>query len=116
MNPNPALRSRREPPSPPAGGAGAVIGTGIRDRWQLAFVYEGHPRVVDPHIYGVLTSGPLALSGYQIRGSSDSGKVPDWRTFCLEGIEQLEILEQSSRIRPDYNPDDRQFAKVYSQV
>jgi hypothetical protein len=93
-----------------------VIGTGIRDRWRLAFVYEGQPRVVDPHIYGVLKAGPLALSGYQVRGSSRSGKVPDWRTFHLEAIEQLEILEESSRIRADYNPDDPQFAKVYSQV
>lgn len=116
MNSNPAPRSRREPPSPPAGGAGAVIGTGIRDRWRLAFVYEGHPRVVDPHIYGVLASGPLALRGYQVRGSSPSGEVPEWQVFHLEAIEQLEILEESSRIRADYDPDDRQFAKVYSQV
>jgi hypothetical protein len=116
MNPSNSTPTRREPPSPPAGGAGAVIGTGIRDRWRLAFVYEGHPRVVDPHIYGVLTTGLLALSGYQVGGSSRAGKVPDWRTFHLESIEQLEILEESSRIRGDYNPDDPQFAKVYSQV
>lgn len=115
MNPNPP-RSRRELPSPPAGVAGAVIGTGIRDRWRLEFVYEGHPRVMDPHSYGVLSTGPLALSGYQVRGSSRSGPVPDWRTFDLEAIEQLEILEESSRIHCDYNPDDPQFAKVYAQV
>lgn len=116
MNPHPVIRSRRVPPSAPAGGAGAVIGTGIRDRWRLAFVYEGHSRVVDPHIYGVLATGPLALSGYQVGGTCPSGQVPEWMTFHLEAIGQLEILEQSSRIRADYNPDDPQFAKVYSQV
>jgi hypothetical protein len=116
MNLNTLTRSRREPPSPPAGGAGAVIGTAIRGRWRLAFVYDGHPRVIDPHVYGVLSNGSLVLSGCQVGGSSRSGKLPQWKHFELERIEQLDILEESSRIRADYNPDDPRFAKVYAQV
>lgn len=116
MTVNTATRTRRAPPSPPAGGAGAVIGTAIRGRWRLAFVYEGHPRVVDPHLYGVRTTGALALSGYQVRGTSHAGEVPGWRTFDLELIEQLDILEEPSPTRDDYDPDDAKFTKVYAQV
>ena len=116
MNPTLATRARRAAASPPAGGAGAVIGTAIRGRWSLAFVDQGHPRVVDPHLYGVLTSGALAMCGCQVRGSRRRGKVPDWAIFHLDMIEGLEILDEPSRVRDDYNPHNRSFAKVYSQV
>ena len=116
MNLHMPTRSRREPPTPPAGGAGAVIGTAIRGRWRLAFVYEGHARVVDPHVYGVLSNGKLVLSGCQTGGPSRSGKLPQCKHFELERIEQLEILGEPSRIRDDHDPDDPQFAKVYAQV
>jgi hypothetical protein len=67
-------------------------------------------------VYGVLSNGTLALGGCQVGGTSRAGTLPQWKHFALERIEQLDILEEPSRIRDDYNPDDPQFAKVYAQV
>jgi hypothetical protein len=104
----PVSRTRRPAPCPPAGGAGAVIGTAIRGRWRLSFICRGAAWIVDPHVYGVLATGELALRGVQATGR--------WDTFELASIEQLDILAEPFRIDPKYDPDDPKFAKVYAQV
>lgn len=54
----------------------------IREKRLLTFSYGGHRRVVEPHILG-RAGGELEMLGFQIAGSSSSGRIPAWRRFVL---------------------------------
>lgn len=97
-------------------GARAAIEAAIENRQLLTFMYHGHPRAVEPHIYGVLGSGLHALSGYQIAGTSRGGEL-GWKNFHLRDMSQVEPLDRHfPRPRPDYNPDDKRFRKVFKRL
>lgn len=59
----------------------------------LSFTYRGLPRIVEPHVYGI-QEGVAQLLGYQIRGRSSTGVVPDWRRFQLRELQSLQTLEE----------------------
>lgn len=46
------------------------IKTAIQNKQLLSFIYDGYPRVVEPHTYGLDKKGHPALRTYQIRGGS----------------------------------------------
>ena len=71
----------------------SLIITAIKEKKILSFSYSGLHRVIEPHIYG-LNDGIAQLLGYQIRGSSNSGSVPDWRRFSLAMMQNLQILNE----------------------
>jgi hypothetical protein len=47
---------------------------------------------VEHHDYG-MQKGVRKLLCYQIDGRSSSGKVPDWRTFRFDAIEQAQVTD-----------------------
>ena len=49
----------------------------IAQRLLLSFVYDGLPRVVEPHLVGYSTTGKQLLRAYQVDGQSESGKIPE---------------------------------------
>lgn len=59
----------------------------------LSFTYRGLPRIVEPHVYGI-HNGVAQLLGYQIRGRSSTGIVPDWRRFELREMRSLMTLDE----------------------
>lgn len=82
----------------------------------VSFTYRGLPRIVEPHIYGI-HDGVAQLLGYQIRGRSSTGIVPDWRRFQLRAMKSLQTLKEDFPGRRS-NPSgkhshwDRQIALV----
>ena len=70
-----------------------IIIAAIKEKKVISFTYSGFPRVVEPHIYGI-NDGIPQLLGYQIRGSSSSGVIPDWRRFNISAIQNLQILNE----------------------
>ncbi|MDQ7064657.1 MAG: hypothetical protein Q9P90_10480 [candidate division KSB1 bacterium] len=70
-----------------------MIGQAIKYKRILEFSYNGHFRVVEPHVPGV-SNGKLQFLGYQISGSSSSGGIPQWRRFDLDRIRNLVISDQ----------------------
>jgi hypothetical protein len=92
-----------------------LIDTAIRGKRLLAFVYKGHARLVQPQIYGE-SSEHRMLSSYQIAGTSSRGE-PGWLNSRLDLMQGLKLLDEHfARPRPDYNPLDKSFTKVYSQL
>lgn len=71
-----------------------IILTAIKEKKILSFTYSGLPRIVEPHVYGI-NDGRAQLLGYQIRGSSNNGGIPEWRRFKLSAIQNLQILNES---------------------
>jgi hypothetical protein len=67
-----------------------VIWRAVRQREQIAFVYDGHAREASPVILGYGAQGEEALSAYQFGGATSSNKkLPEWRCFKLAKIADL---------------------------
>lgn len=71
-----------------------IVIAAIKEKKVLSFTYSGLPRIVEPHIYGI-NDGVTQLLGYQIRGSSNNGVIPNWRRFKLSAIQNLQLLNES---------------------
>lgn len=71
----------------------SIIIAAIKGKKILPFTYSGLPRIVEPHVYGI-NDGMAQLLGYQIRGSSSNGIIPDWRRFNLSAIQNLQVLNE----------------------
>src|SRR5438132_2854406 len=66
--------------------------TAIAERRLIRFVYDGRPRIAEPHDYGV-RNGSVQLLVYQIGGESRSGGLPEWRCVKLAGVSELQLLD-----------------------
>jgi hypothetical protein len=79
----------------------------IRNRRVLAFRYQGHSRIVEPHAYGVGRNEEWVLVGYQIGGGTDTGTVHGWRSFRKLDMSNLAVLPiHFSAPRPGYRRGD----------
>lgn len=72
----------------------STIADAIREKRLISFLYQGHMRIVEPHIFGT-NSGAPQLLGYQIRGGSSSGELPSWRRFEIRLIVKIELLDET---------------------
>ena len=88
----------------------------ISKRHQVKFMYQGKPRIVEPHDYGIRNKRARLLT-YQLGGQSGSGPLPDWRWFDVSQITNFEVLADTfSGNRP--SPPDRhhQWDKLFARV
>ncbi len=89
----------------------------INERKTIKFYYDGHMRNVEPHACGNFSNGNTILVGYQYSGGSNSGSIPDWRSFTVSEIRDLVVMGLTfDNDRPGYNPHDQRFIKVYAKV
>ena len=70
------------------------IAIAIRTRKLLQFTYDGYPRTVEPHTYGIDGKGHQALRAYQVSGGSESGEYVGWKLFHVAEMRGIAILEQ----------------------
>lgn len=82
----------------------------IRSRTVVQFHYSAEKspgiRVVEPHMIAYNRRGNLILSGWYLRGASESATGEGWREYLLEGMTSVTVL--SARFfgpRPGYKPD-----------
>lgn len=54
-----------------------LLRTAIQQKRLLQVTYQGKPRIIEPHDYGV-HNGTVKLLGYQLSGAS-RGPLPNWR-------------------------------------
>lgn len=90
----------------------------VNERRVIQFVYQGRPRIVEPHAYGVVAStGDTALHAYQTQGESASGTPPGWRTFAVAKIERLRVVETRFKgPRPGYAVGRPAFSPLWVEV
>jgi hypothetical protein len=71
----------------------------------VQFNYDGGTCVVEPHMVAYNEAEHLSLSGWFVRGYSESGSGQGWREYLLSGISSLTVLSETfSGPRPGYNP------------
>jgi hypothetical protein len=56
----------------------------------VVFNYGGFDRVVAPFVIGVSSEGVPLIRGYQLEGSSRSGKGEGWRVFKVGEMQNVE--------------------------
>ena len=89
----------------------------IREHHVLTFNYDGFERHVEPHTYGILTTGYQGLRAFQTGGGSRSGNQPMWRLFHVNRIRGLALTEDRfTNPRPGYNPQDSDFRTIWAGV
>lgn len=94
-----------------------IIRNSIKNRETITFQCRGQDRVGHPHAYGETKERKLIVKVYQIEGESNSGSIPDWRTFFLHEISLLQVSNTSAWTpQPDYRRGDKSIHKIYEQV
>jgi len=77
-----------------------MIREAITEKRLLAFEYDGLYRIVEPHVYG-RKNEKNGILGYQIRGQSSSGGLPNWRRMYMKKITRMRVLDETfPGIRP----------------
>ena len=89
----------------------------IRERRLLTFTYHDTLRVVEAHRYGEAVNGHRLVSAWLRPGHSQSAPHGGWRSFLVDEIEDLQLLDETfAGTRAGYNPDDRSLATVFAEI
>jgi hypothetical protein len=72
----------------------------ISSRRVVEFRYRRLPRIAEPHTLAINPDGVEQLLAYQLRGRSTSGRLPDWRRFDVDAIDDLAIRDETFAPRP----------------
>ena len=94
-----------------------VICDAITNRCVLEFTYRGHPRVVEPHAYGLSRASKEVIRCYQTGGTSSSGTVPPWRLMEVSQMQSLTVTEEHFEgERPGYKKGDRDMTTIFCEL
>lgn len=90
----------------------------IRSRYVLKFTYDGHPRIVEPHAYGLSRkSNEEVIRCYQTGGTARFGKVPDWRLMEVAQINSLIVTPKHFvGVRPGYKRGDKDMTTIFCEL
>jgi hypothetical protein len=89
----------------------------IANRRLLMLGYKGVLRVVEPHLYGLTTTGREALSAWMRPGWSRVDPEGGWRLFHTDDFRELQALpERFDGARAGFNPADAHFVEVFCHV
>jgi len=85
----------------------------ISNKKTISITYDGHERILEPHLVGEKTTGNITLSAWQIGGYSESNRIPPWRNYLIDRIQKITVLnELFSGPRPGYNPNDSTMDRI----
>ena len=87
----------------------------IKSQNVITFHYEGGPRIVEPHCYGLTTRGNEAIRAYQIDGYSSSGEM-GWKLFDLSKAGSIEVLSEVFDTQSGYRRGDRGMSRIFVEI
>ena len=94
-----------------------VICDAIRNRCVLRFTYDGHPRIVEPHAYGLSHKRREVIRCYQTGGTSRYSKVFDWKLMAVDRIRFLSVTEEHFvGERPKYKRGDKDMSTIFCEL
>lgn len=89
----------------------------IKKREQLTFRYDGLQRIVEPHTYGVTTTGKESLRAYQVQRGHVSGHNQPWHLFTISKMVDLHTTgSKFQSARPGYKRQDKAMQQIYAQL
>jgi hypothetical protein len=95
----------------------ATIANAIRNQECLSLTYDGIPREVEPHAYGISSKGNELLRCYQVSGGHNSEIPHEWELLTVSKISALANTGvRFSGPRPDYRRGDKAMATIYQEL
>jgi hypothetical protein len=90
----------------------------IKNKQTLSFTYDGHHRVVEPHTYGLTTTGKESLRAYQVQGGyASSHNNEPWHLFTLSKMIGLQCTGNGfDGARNGYKREDSAMQQIYAQL
>ncbi|MBD2442334.1 MULTISPECIES: hypothetical protein [Aphanizomenonaceae] len=91
------IKSKKNKPiSQPSMSASTIelIKQAMNQKRLIEFYYQELHRIAEPHIIG-LKNELLQVLVYQIRGESNSMKLPDWRRMNLDDMSCVQIIDET---------------------
>lgn len=89
----------------------------VRNRRIISFYYDGLPRIVEPHAYGLTKTDREAIRAYQTGGRSVSGSIPGWRLFLLDEMSPPRDTGRSFvGTRPGYSRGDEGLPTIFCEL
>jgi hypothetical protein len=72
---------------------------------------RGEPLVRVVHPYGICRTGRdnIVLVCWQVMGFTKAGGKAGYRNLVLSDITEVEVLETTFRVQPDFNAEDSQY-------
>ena len=95
-----------------------TIISAIRNLQTLSFTYDGESRIVEPHTYGVTTTGKESLRAYQTQGGhASSHRNEPWHLFTISKMVGLKTTGNTfSGSRQGYKRTDSAMQDIYAQL
>ena len=94
-----------------------IILNAIHNCELLTFTYDGYRRVVEPHTYGMSTTGKESLRAYQVEGRHVSRHNQPWHLFTVSKIVGLSSAGTGfDGPRHDYKRNDSVMQHIYAQL
>ncbi len=93
----------------------------IRIRYKDGPVVRAGHRVIEPHAFGLATSGNEVVRAWLRDGVSktaDEGRspMPGWRLFRLDRIKNIEVLDEKFKTRKGYNSKDSRIVEFAAKL
>ena len=77
-----------------------MIREAVTEKKLLAFDYNDHRRIIEPHVYG-RKNDRNGIMAYQIGGQSSKGELPGWRRMYMNKMTNMKVLDEAfSGMRP----------------
>lgn len=87
-----------------------------RNLVRLRYRDDTADRFAQPACLGV-RSGNATVRAHQTTGASVGGEVPGWKSFILEDIRELEVLDETFSGPIDrYSLNDKDFEEIHCQL
>jgi predicted DNA-binding transcriptional regulator YafY len=91
-----------------------LLRSAIENKQLIRFIYKNSERIVEPHDYGV-QNGIIRLFSWQVGGHS-SGRLPGWRMFDVNGIQNCEALKKHFAGNRDVSVKHHRWDEVFIRV
>lgn len=84
----------------------ALLKAALTNQRRVHIHYQGHDRVICPHILGWKNNEPRVLA-YQLAGTTSQGPVPNdptrrWRSMNIADIDHATIIDGDWQTAPNY--------------
>lgn len=88
----------------------------VKTRNTITFIYDGKPRLVEPHAVGINHKGELVMRGYQVEGESATSPRA-WKLLMVDKMVDLKpTVDTFPQARDGYKTGDKAMRDVLAEL
>lgn len=98
-----------------------IVKKAILERIPLSAIYDGHSRLLCPHVLGESAAGKLQALFYQFGGESSRGIEPDgsasnWRCLALDKLISVRAIDGRWHTAPNHSRPQTCVRVIHCEV